>query len=103
LSVAFLMLLGLTVAEVSQITGTLLVFALLVMPAATGQVVSARPVRSLAITVGVALAVTWAALVVAYYSPYPIGFWVTTFAFAVHVGALGARRVRRRRAVMVVA
>ncbi|HZQ57192.1 MAG TPA: metal ABC transporter permease [Acidimicrobiales bacterium] len=103
LSVAFLVLLGLTVAEVSQITGTLLVFALLVMPAATGQVVSARPVRSLAITVGVALAVTWAALVVAYYSPYPIGFWVTTFAFAVYVGALGARRVRRRRAVMVVA
>ena len=37
LSVAFLVLLGVAAAEVSQITGTLLVFALLVVPAATAQ------------------------------------------------------------------
>lgn len=87
LSVAFLLLLGLTVAAVSQITGTLLVFALLVMPAATAQAVTARPGRSALIAVGVALAVTWAGLASAYYSPYPIGFFVTTFAFVAYVGA----------------
>lgn len=32
-------------------------------------------------------AVTWAALIVAYYSPYPIGFYVTTFAFAAYLVA----------------
>ena len=37
LSVAFLVLLGVAAAEVSQITGALLVFALLVMPAAAAQ------------------------------------------------------------------
>jgi zinc/manganese transport system permease protein len=91
LSVLFLVLLGLTVAEVSQITGTLLVFALLVMPAATAQVLTARPVVSLSITVAIGLAVTWLGLAVAYFTPYPIGFFVTTFAFAAYVAASGLR------------
>jgi len=71
LSVAFLVLLGLTAAEVSQITGALLVFALLVMPAAAAQQISARPAVSFLITIVVAVAVTWLSLTVAYYSTYP--------------------------------
>ncbi|HEX3620768.1 MAG TPA: metal ABC transporter permease [Acidimicrobiales bacterium] len=97
LSVGFLVLLGLTVAAVSQITGTLLVFALLVMPAATAQVLTARPAPSAAIAVVIALLVTWAGLTFAYYSPYPIGFYVTTFAFAGYVAAQALRRGRARR------
>lgn len=96
LSVAFLVLLGLTVAEVSQITGSLLVFALLVMPAATARALTTRPSRSLALTVALALAVTWAALTAAYYSPYPIGTWVTSISFAVYVLAVAARRLISR-------
>ncbi len=96
LSVGFLLLLGVTVAAVSQITGTLLVFALLVMPSATAQVLTARPLRSAALAVGIALAVTWAGLASAYYSSYPIGFYVTTFAFAAY---LAAKTLRARRPV----
>jgi len=92
LSLLFLVLLGLTVAEVSQITGTLLVFALLVMPAATAQLLSARPAISLALTVVIGLVVTWLGLAVAYFTPYPIGFFVTSFAFAAYVGAALVRR-----------
>jgi zinc/manganese transport system permease protein len=91
LSVLFLVLLGLTVAEVSQITGTLLVFALLVMPAATAQLLTARPALSMAITIAFGLAVTWLGLAVAYFTPYPIGFFVTTFAFAGYVTAAAVR------------
>lgn len=87
LSVLYLLLLGVTVAEVSQITGTLLVFALLVMPAATAQRLTARPALGLVLTVILALGVTWLGLGVAYYSPYPIGFFVSTFAFAAYVCA----------------
>ncbi len=96
LSVLFLVLLGLTVAEVSQITGTLLVFALLVMPAATAQQLTARPAWSVAITVAIGLAVTWLGLAVAYFTPYPIGFFVTTFAFAAYLAATVARNGWRR-------
>ena len=97
LSVGFLVLLGIAVAEASQITGTLLVFALLVMPAATAQLISARPSVSLGLTLVIALAVTWLGLGVAYFTPYPIGFWVTSLAFAGYLAALvtqhGLRRV----------
>ena len=99
LSVLFLVLLGLTVAEVSQITGTLLVFALLVMPAATAQLLSARPAVSMAITIVIGVVVTWLGLAVAYFTPYPIGFYVTTFAFAAYVAASVRRYACRRRAL----
>src|SRR5581483_5501369 len=92
LSVLFLVLLGLTVAEVSQITGTLLVFALLVMPAAAAQRLTARPAAGMAITVGIGLVVTWLGLAVAYFTPYPIGFFLTPFAFAAYVGAAAWHR-----------
>jgi len=86
-SLLFLVLLGLAAAEASQITGALLVFALLVMPAATAQRLTPRPVLGGAIAVALALAVTWIGLAVAYYSPYPIGFWVTTLAFGSYLAA----------------
>ena len=94
LGVVFLVLLGAAAAEVSQITGSLLVFALLVMPAATAQVLTARPALSLALTVLIGVFVTWVALAVAYFTPYPIGFYVTTFAFAAYLAAHLARRLR---------
>lgn len=99
LSTLFLVLLGAAAAEASQITGTLLVFALLVMPAATAQTLTARPAVSLALSVLIALTVTWLGLITAYYSPYPIGFYVTTLAFAAHLlarlGRLAAVRLQR--------
>jgi zinc/manganese transport system permease protein len=81
----FLLLLGATAAEVSQITGALLVFALLVLPPASAQVLTSRPVRSLALAVALAVVTVWLALFVAYYSPYPFGFWLTTIAFGGYV------------------
>jgi zinc/manganese transport system permease protein len=91
LSVVFLALLGAATAEASQITGTLLVFALMVIPAATAQALTARPASSLALGVVLALAATWLGLTAAYYSPYPLGFYVTTIAFAGYALALGWR------------
>jgi zinc/manganese transport system permease protein len=96
LSLAFLVLLGVAAAETSQITGSLLIFALLVLPPATAQTITARPAASVVLSVILAVAVTWVGIGVAYYSPYPIGFWVTTIAFALFAmaragAAVGAR------------
>lgn len=104
LSVLFLLGLAAAAAATSQITGTLLVFALLVLPAATAQTLTARPAASLALTVVIGIVVTWIALIVAYYTPFPIGFYITTLAFAGYLTAqaahhglprLHARRLRR--------
>jgi zinc/manganese transport system permease protein len=101
LALAFLLLLGLAVAATAQITGALLVFALLVTPAATAQQITARPGPGLALSVALALAVTWIGLAISYFSPYPVGFWVTTLSFGLYVAVrlavstFGERRVSR--------
>lgn len=96
LSVAFLLLLGAATAEASQITGTLLVFALLVMPAATAQALTVRPARALGLAITIGLIVTWLGLSVAYYTSFPVGFFVTSFAFAGYLGAQALCHARLR-------
>ena len=96
--VGFLLLLGAAVAETAQITGVLLVFTLLVLPPATAQRLTARPARAVAVAVALAVVTTWLALGIAFYSPYPFGFWLSSLAFGeyvVVVAAVAALRVRR--------
>ena len=97
LGAVFLVLLGCAAAEVSQITGALLVFALLVMPAATAQQITARPVVSFALTIGLGLVTVWLGLTAAYFSVYPVGFFITTFGFAGYVLAGAWRAILRTR------
>jgi zinc/manganese transport system permease protein len=96
LSAGFLLLLGLAVAATSQITGALLVFTLLVTPAATAQLITSRPGRSLALSVAIALAVTWLGLGIAYFSIYPVGFYVTSISFGLYVLARVSRALADR-------
>ncbi len=97
LGILFLLLLGLAVAATAEITGALLVFALLVTPAATAQQMTARPGPGLALSVALALAVTWVGLTIAYFSPYPVGFWVTSLSFGLFVTVRLCRAAARRR------
>jgi zinc/manganese transport system permease protein len=90
--VGFLLILGLTVAATSQITGALLVFALLVAPPAAAQALTPRPGLSLALSVVFALLVMWLGLGISYFSIYPLGFFVTSFGFALYVAAKLAHR-----------
>jgi zinc/manganese transport system permease protein len=103
LDFAFLLLLGLTVAATAEITGALLVFSLLVTPAASAQQLTARPGWGLALSVAIALAVTWVGLTIAFFSPYPVGFWVTSLSFGFYVLVrlgVGASRRRAPRAAL---
>ncbi len=88
ISVSFLVLLGVAAAGTSQVTGSLLVFALLVTPAATAQRLTTRTSPSIALSVLLAVAATWIGMTFAYFSPYPIGFWVTTVSFAGYLLAI---------------
>jgi len=103
LAVVFLLLLGIAAAEASQITGSLLVFALLVLPPATAQVMTGRPLVGIGLSIGLGVAVTWVGLALAYYTPYPTGTYITSLSFGAYVIARGAKllseRARTRAAV----
>jgi zinc/manganese transport system permease protein len=81
ISIAFILVLALVVAEAVQIVGVLLIFALLVTPAAIAERIAMRPSLALLLSVVLALLFTWGGLIIAYYLPYPLGFFITTLAF----------------------
>jgi len=91
LSFAFLLVVALSVAVTVQIVGTLLIFALLVAPPAAALQLTAHPAFGVIASVALSVAVTWAGLALAYYTDFPVGFYITTLAFGVYAGA----RLRR--------
>src|SRR2546429_443559 len=102
LSIAFMVILAVAVSEAVQVVGVLLIFALIVAPAAIAERVTSRPSHGILVSAALAVLFTWAGLTVAYYVPYPVGFFITTFAFVSYVVArllsyLGARRTVRTR------
>src|SRR5438105_9003 len=100
LAFGYLVLLALAVAVAVQVVGVLLIFALLVTPAAIAQDITTRPAVAAAVAVALALIFIWMGLAVGYFTPYPVGFFITTFAFGTYALVRGGRfvldRVRRR-------
>jgi len=95
LALTYLVLLGLEVAVAVQIVGVLLIFSLLVTPAAIAQQLTTRPIVAIFIAAGLSLLFVWIGLAVGYLTPYPVGFFITTFAFGTYVIVRGAVAVRR--------
>jgi len=102
LSIGFMAILAVAVTEAVQVVGVLLIFALIVTPAAIAVRFTSRPFVAIATGVVLALAFTWAGLTIAYYSPHPVSFFITSIAFATYVVVRLAepigRRVRRKSA-----
>ena len=85
LSIAFMVILAVAVSEAVQVVGVLLIFALIVAPAAIAERFTTRPSRGLLLSAALAVLFTWAGLTVAYYVPYPVGFFITTIAFGSYI------------------
>ena len=97
LGLAFVVLLALTITMAVQVVGTLLLFALVVTPAATALRITARPIRVALISVALALGAVWGGLVLAAMVDLPPSFFIVSLAVTawVVVLALGGRRERR--------
>ena len=74
ISVLFLAITALAVAECAQIVGVLLVFTLMVGPAAAAQRLTARLGPGIALSVGLALAEAWGGVALAYWTDWPTSF-----------------------------
>jgi zinc/manganese transport system permease protein len=92
ISAAFLAIVAVAVAECAQIVGVLLVFTLMVGPAAAAMNLSRRLPLAVALSAGLALAEAWGGLTLAFYTDWPTSFWITALSGLVFFGAAAARR-----------
>lgn len=72
----FLTILAVSTAIALPVVGALLVFSLMVGPAAVARTLTSRPVSAVCISVGVALLTVWLAIALSYESNWPVGFFV---------------------------
>jgi zinc/manganese transport system permease protein len=79
-------LLALTVAQSVQVVGVLLIFSLLVTPAATAQLLTARVEVAIASSVGLAVVSVWLGLLLAYQIPWPPSAFITMISFGLYLG-----------------
>jgi zinc/manganese transport system permease protein len=91
---AFLVVLGLAVAATAQITGVLLVFALLVAPAAIVRELTPRIALGLGLSVALGLTIAWVGLALSYFTNYSAGFFTTSVAVVLFAATRAARRLR---------
>jgi zinc/manganese transport system permease protein len=78
LGIAFVVLLALTITMAVQVVGTLLLFALVVTPAATALRLTARPTLVAGFAVALALASVWGGLVLSAMIDLPPSFFIVS-------------------------
>lgn len=97
LGVVFLIAMSLVIAISVTVVGVLLIFALLVTPAATAIKLTARPIWVVTIATGIALVSVWSGLIVATYQPWPPSFVITTIACALWLALPALKKLTNRR------
>ncbi len=87
LSIAFMIVLAATIAEAVKVVGVLLVFALLVAPAATAGRLAHRPLTTIVLAVALALAFTWLGLFLAFAGHFPVSFYIAALSGFSYIAA----------------
>lgn len=94
-TVLFGVLVGATVAEAVQAVGALLIFGLMVTPAAIAQMLTARPYAGMLLSGLLAIGFVWLGLALAFYLSYPASFFITALAFGTYLATVMATRIQR--------
>jgi zinc/manganese transport system permease protein len=85
LGILFMLLVAVATSFAVQVVGVLLIFSLMVTPAATAQLLAKRPRQVIIISVAIALFATWLGLFIAFYEPYPVSFFITAIVFVLYL------------------
>jgi zinc/manganese transport system permease protein len=94
----FLIVVALATTMTVPIVGATLMFSLMIGPAAAACSLSGRPSVALGLSVGLALAVAWSGVALAYLSGWPVGFYVGMLAACVYLaGRVTGAAARSRR------
>ena len=85
LGIVFMILLAASVSIAVQVVGVLLIFALMVTPAAIAIRLTTKPVYAVTISIIIALFATWSGLLISFYEPYPVSFFITSIVFILYL------------------
>ena len=95
MELAFLLVMALATSMTVPVVGALLMFSLMIGPAAAARSVTASPALALALSVGLALVCVWAGIVLSYRTNWPLGFFVASIGAAFFLLGRGWAAVRR--------
>ena len=76
MELVFLLVMALATSMTVPVVGALLMFSLMIGPAAAARALTARPARAMALSVGIALVTVWVGIAASYQSDWPLGFFV---------------------------
>jgi zinc/manganese transport system permease protein len=96
MELCFLVVMGLAAAMTVPVVGVLLMFALMIGPAAAARSFTKRPSYAIATATGIALATVWAGIALSYRTNWPLGFYVGVIAAGFYLLGQGWTAVRRR-------
>jgi zinc/manganese transport system permease protein len=97
MEVAFLLVVALTTTMAVPVVGALLIFSLLISPAAAARSFTSKPLTAMCLSVGIALGTVWAAIALSFLSDLPIGFFVGSIGAASYASGRGWAAWRRNR------
>jgi zinc/manganese transport system permease protein len=96
ISVGFLLLLSVAVAEAIQIVGALLVFTLMTTPAAAARYLTHSVAKMVFTSAALAVLGVWIGLTLGYYTNAPVSFYITALEGLFYFAALGWYSFRER-------
>ncbi|HME55411.1 MAG TPA: metal ABC transporter permease [Candidatus Lokiarchaeia archaeon] len=100
LGMIFMILVAVATSIAVQVVGVLLIFSLMVTPAAIAQRLTNRPYRGIILSVAIALLATWLGLFIAFYEEYPVSFFITTIVFVLYLLVRLSNMIAGRRSIL---
>ncbi|MDC3415907.1 metal ABC transporter permease [Aquibacillus salsiterrae] len=88
ISIGFLVLLSIAVAEAVQIVGALLVFTLMTIPASTARLITPSIFKMIICSILLSVASVWIGLTLGYYTDLPISFFITSIQGIFYISAI---------------
>ncbi len=85
LSIAFLILVAITVSISVQVVGVLLIFTLLVGPAATAMRLTTSPYSAIGLAIVLGLLYSWIGIFLAATTNLPVSFFIATLSFGIYL------------------
>jgi zinc/manganese transport system permease protein len=99
MDLAFLLVMALATSMTVPVVGALLMFSLMIGPAAAARSLTARPMLAMTLSVAIALVTVWTGIAISYRSNWPLGFFVGVMGAAFFLFGQACAAARRRLSV----